>query len=836
METVKTKVKQAEFPVDEYFENFLFTTEGEVWVAYVLDRVYFPLNEPTFFKPYIEDGKELFSHDEYEYQMINIPQAFLLKDHIEKTKRDLVSGDHKKIGDYYFDQAGEILEEEINSSDYTTILLAKLTTTSMPVTPVEFIELWTNAVSKKARGVVTGGIETDQVAPSVFLKREELLYQDLMNYKHVRRPSEEELKRISYYFFHRNNKTIPKKVSDVEINEGYLDPDKRGFIKIEQLDQDHYMAFLPLIEMPASLMGSGFVYDVQTSCYFPIETQIRLSFQHKQKDRSHLRKMFKRIKGQSEEQDMADAELDDDEVILSGDIRLKKLNRGLKREEQRLVEMSLWFVISASNEDELKQRINHLKEVLKGTDYKIYQPMADQITLFYQSLLAAPNNFTDYYQKVTTGYVADLGLDLYRSIGNKYGFPLARIITQKKFRDVREAIAFSSNVVWFRPSLTKKNIDGSVHANGNTSITGPSGQGKSTLVKYIFLWMIFFDQKTLYIEPKNEMVRFMTEAKQLYADYPEFLALCNAVNFITLSEEEEYRGILDPLIFLPTEQAIQEAQTVLFILGEVNQDPQSAKKYKGIIIESIKEIIASDKKDNLTNVIQLIKKKDPYLGITLESFNDNIGKTIIGNDDSVAIDFNATVNVLGIQGLQLPTKEEMEDKKTELKPNQIASTAVMDVIMHTVNVFSTNKDEDGCIIIDEAKGFQETPRGKFLTDDSLRKGRANNTDTYVVQQSHSDQDDEQINDLISYKFAFRPNSKEQQKKVLEYFGMEPNKKNIAMIAGLVQGTCLFQDHLGRNQAIAVDVLFNEWLAAIKSTDDTNEVTKRALEMEKESLF
>ncbi|MGM0279391.1 hypothetical protein, partial [Enterococcus sp. AZ033] len=78
---METQVKYAENPYDSWYRNFLFMKDGHVWVAYILDKTYFPLNDFDFFKPFVTKGKELFSHDEYEYQYMNVPTRFSLKKH-----------------------------------------------------------------------------------------------------------------------------------------------------------------------------------------------------------------------------------------------------------------------------------------------------------------------------------------------------------------------------------------------------------------------------------------------------------------------------------------------------------------------------------------------------------------------------------------------------------------------------------------------------------------------------------------------------------------------------------------------------------------------------------
>jgi len=94
-----------------------------------------------------------------------------------------------------------------------------------------------------------------------------------------------------------------------------------------------------------------------------------------------------------------------------------------------------------------------------------------------------------------------------------------------------------------------------------------------------------------------------------------------------------------------------------------------------------------------------------------------------------------------------------------------------------------------------------------------------------------DYDREDKKELISYKFAFRPKQKEARKKVLGFFDMEANEANLEMINQLKAGTCLFQDHKGRNQPIAIDVLFDSWMLAISSTNNQDKETQAALAIE-----
>lgn len=825
---VRMKEPRLAFPIEAMTQNFVFTNTQDVWAGYKIAHQVFPLNDLDFFKEYIEDGEGVFEHDNYEYHFMNIPEYFDLDEHIEETIDKLVRGSFSDLGKIYFHQAGEIMQDEVQMNQYCTYLFVRFTTPIQVANPLEYVELFKDMCVRLIHRL-TGQRVPRSVLLSTFRKAEKQLYNDLSNYKSIERLDTKTVGRLFYYFFHRANTRLPQRDLLVEeMTEGVIE-NHSGYLTIEQIGKIHYLSFLTLTDVPTSMFGSAFVQNLQDSLSSPIETHTRVTFDHVDKDRRHVHKMRKRIFEQDKDQETVDGILDDDEVVLFGEERLRDLNERLKTKERRLCRMTLTFVLAAKSKRELEERVKEVDFVLDGTAYKLYRPIVDQLTLFNQCLIGSSQTFKSYEQVVTTGYVADLGMDLEKEVGNRYGLPLGRVITSKKIKSVQQALSLSSKIVWFFPNLTKRAIEGAQHTNGNTLIIGPPGQGKSVLVKYIFLWLTFLGQKILYVDPKNETEIFFRKALEKFGYIPEFKALYERINFISLSNEERYRGMLDPLLFLPREQAIQTARNVLENFGEVNTDSHTASDKKTLILEAVERVMNGKGKKHLTKVIEVIREKDPQLAKLISGHHMGLGKILLGNDYSEPIRFENQINVLGTQGLMIPTQAEIDSGR--LNNEQIAGMSIMEVIMKMTYIFSTDKNEDAAIIFDEAKGFEDTAQGQFLIEDSLRKGRANVTDIYLVTQAFMDYDREDKKELLSYKFAFRPNQKEAQEKVLHFFGMESNSANLQLINELKSGTCLFQDHRGRNQPIAIDVLFDSWLLAISSTNKEDEATQQALKLE-----
>ena len=141
MPSILNKEPRLEFPIEAMYKNFLFTTDQQVWVGYKLDHQQFPINDLEFFKGYIEDGEGMFEHDKYDYHLVDIPNKFNLNEHVERTITELVKGDFADLGETYFRQAEEILEDEVQMNKYTTYLFVKLTNVIQVANPLEYIEL-----------------------------------------------------------------------------------------------------------------------------------------------------------------------------------------------------------------------------------------------------------------------------------------------------------------------------------------------------------------------------------------------------------------------------------------------------------------------------------------------------------------------------------------------------------------------------------------------------------------------------------------------------------------------------------------------------------------------
>lgn len=827
-----TKRRLVEPPVYDYFKNFIFSNSGgHVWVGYRMKSKDLPINDINFFEEHNQNGKGLYDHDQYEYHQINIPEAFDIDNQIGLLKDHYIQGELKDVANTYLDVTSNILVKEASSINYRTYLFVKLTNVPLPSNPIEYVKMARQTFGHSLVEMFGFKEVSDKVVDS-FIEQEEDLFGHLNLYEPIERITEADYELCTYFMYHPADPYLPtRELSSTEINEGTIS-NHNGYIKIEQRDRTHYIATLAMVDTPSSVFGSSWIQKLQDSVSFAIMPQTRFRFENNEKDKRINRKMRKRLFQQEKDRSMKaeeEALFDEDEVLLFGQERLQGLHKGLNEGEQRLLRADLHLTVAADSLEELEKRVERLEYAHENSKFKLYRPEKDQLTYFNQGLIGSPFNYRVFEQTVSTGFIADLGMNLVQRLGNNVGFPLGRLVTSlKNIENVAQAIQVNAQVVWLFLGLAKKAIPGASIANGNTLIVGPPGEGKSYLAKLIFLWSAFFGQKVLYLEPKNEMIEFVAEAREKYSHIPEFMALLDRIHFITIDKKEENRGILDPLLFMEREEAVSTARQVLYRLGKVHLDPKVQSTKELVINKAISSELDEAERPSMSGAIQRIYAVDKELAETLESYSDGIGKVLIGTPESKAISFDHTINVVGMQGAQPATKEILEaGMETD---DMRASAIVLEVMNKLVQVFSINKDEDAMVVIDEFKSIEDSPAGSFIIEDNLRKGRANGTDIVLLSQMLVDAANK--DELISYKFAYKPKSDESIENLLNYFELAPNSANIQMVKQMKPGIALFSDHQGRKGLVAVDALFEEWHEMLKTTKQNSEQTQFALEMER----
>ena len=795
-----------EFPIKQIHENMVFNKNNEVWAFYSLQEEYLKLNNETEFNNYVEKTAEFLSNAEYDYHIMVIPRKFDFENFTKVINENIVSGAFEDIGKTYFERAQMILENEVFLHEYIVYVSVHLNKSDKVVTTDvnDFIKKFAKRVRDDVSKVMT--LQTNVEDDIDYYSGLERGFRNKTAYnKECDRLKEEEIQNLIYYNFHRTSDTFQVPNGQYNLTEGIIQ-NNNGYMTIKHYDYTEYISFLPISEMPVTVHNSQYILDMLENVDFPLEIQMKYNFKENDSNIRQVRKLKRRFSNFDREIQSTNT-ADEDSVVETASERMGDLLDDVKENNRQLLFLTMTLVISDTDKEILDEKYQALLNLFKNTKFSIARPLVDQLTLFSQSLPASFTEYKYFEQVVDETYLAQSSMDVSNKVGNRFGMVLGKVVTGKKLSSVEQAREINNNIVVFNPTLTKKSLKGAVHTNGNILITGPPGSGKSMLTKYFFTWSTFFGTKVLYIDPKNEFQRYYQEALKKYDDIVEFKELYERINFIHLSEESQFKGALDPLVFLKGDKAIQTAMMILNTLADVSRSRDESV----YIYDSIIEEVDNEEFPTLTGVLERIKKKNDTLGKYISRYQYGLGRMLFGDKNSRGLDFERQINVLGLQGLKLPDTENMTDEE------RIGLCLMMSISKY-VHIFSTNKNEDAMIIFDEAWILKRSEDGQALIDEMLRTGRSLRTDIILVTQAFDDYNVDTTKEQIGVKFAFRPKSDDSVKPILRFFDMEENVENIDVVNSLKAGMCLFQDHLGRNQAIAIDVLFDEWFEAFKTTD------------------
>lgn len=813
MGAAQKQAELLEFPIALRHQNLAFNTAKQVWAFYRMRGESLRLNSESDYRQYIQNMMDFLANEEYQYHISILPKRFDFMKFTDVIKRDVVRGEFADIGETYFSRAADILSDEVFLHEYDVYILVQINKSDQIVTTDvgDFLKKFMKRIREDIAKVMSGNSELEDDF-LLYEKQEEAFMNRVSYAQELERVSEDELDRLIYYMFHRTSDGFEIPDTAYNLTEGIV-RNQHSYMTIDHGEYQEYLCFLPFQEMPVSIDGFRFIQSIYEQLDFPLEMQIRYDFKQNEQNIREVRKLKRRFRNFDEEIASTRA-ADEDVVVELASERLEQLLDDVKDNSRRILFMTFTLVVADRTKEGMESKIEALQNIFKNTGFKFVRPAVDQLTLFKQALPASEHSYRYFEQVVDETYLAQSGMNLNNRIGNRYGMYLGKVITNRRLTSVQQSREINNNIVIFNPLLTKKALQGASHTNGNILITGPPGSGKSMLVKNFFTWSTFFGSKVLYIDPKNEFQRYYKEALKKNGHIPEFRELYERINFIHLSEEREFWGALDPLVFLEGDKAIQTA-TMIFntLAGNISGRNESVSIFQAVLDE-VNEV----ENPTMTGALERLEKIEPTLAKDISRYKYGLGRMLFGERWSQGLDFEKQVNVLGMQGLSLPESEDMNDE-------QRIGLCLMMSISKYVNTFSRNPEEEAMIIFDEVWTLTKSKYGESLINEMLRTGRSLRTDIVLVTQAYNDVNSDEIKEQIGVKFAFRPKSDDSIKPVLRFFDLEENKQNINVVKHLKSGMCLFQDYLGRTQAIAHDVLFEEWFDAFKTTNKESEAVQ-----------
>ncbi|MGG1348745.1 VirB4-like ATPase ConE [Bacillus subtilis] len=814
-------------PMKAIHKNLLLTRTGDVWAYYRIKSNSIPMQNREKVESYKKKWQHLFEEiTSYEdFHLMMYPSEYELKKRFKDLETD-IAVDAMDVARYYNEETVRLLEQRLGRlTKYDFILGVKLKSSLVNIS----VELKDNILSlfNTATDTVVKMLGWEQnVSTSFFEKYEEVeeTLANIMASVRGERLSESEMTYINRYHFVRglNHQTNEEsEIKDVRsITNTIIDPTDPSVLHLHSDQDEGYTAFVVIDEFLHNMSESDLFYETQ-SLPFPVEVQMKIQTESKSITKPALNLKKQQLKEEQKEQ-QSTGDRSDVSTVTSATM-VRHLQDEIKKEEVHLMNWLSVIVVHGKTKKECVGKATIVKRHLKGAGITCRLPVADQLNLFYKMLPGEKLDITDknWIQKTTQDGVAEGLFAVNSDIGSKIGFFLGWVDRFQEHTDLESAIMSSRDFVLFHPFLANQQLKGSKTRSPHCLITGDTGNGKSYLAKLIFNYISMLNIKSLYIDPKKEMRKWIQRVlndEYIRENFPLYIAHLEKYNYITLDHENTHNwGALDPISFLPP----MKAKELVQVIFEQVYDFKGKDDVNTAFLRATSEVIEAKQKGEQVGSLDIIRrmqnhpeeavqKAGDYLN---EVVSDSILKLCIHDGSNPALSLEKRITILEVENMDLPDHAERLENYTI---SQLKSSAVMFALGKFCELFGMNPDEQTVEFIDEAWIFTTSQQGKKVERQMRRIGRSYNNAEYFISQSTKDALKEEDSGNFGVAFAFdEPNEREE---VLKWMNMEVTKENKKMMESMFQGQCLFKDYYGRTSKISIECLFEEWQGALKTVE------------------
>ncbi|MED0800185.1 VirB4-like ATPase ConE [Bacillus safensis] len=814
-------------PMKAIHKNLLLTRTGDVWAYYRIKSNSIPMQNKEKVESYKKKWQHLFEEiTSYEdFHLMMYPSEYELEKRFKDLETD-IAADAMDVARYYNEETVRLLEQRLGRlTKYDFILGVKLKSSLVNIS----VELKDNILSffNTATDTVVKMLGWEQnVSTSFFEKYEEVeeTLANIMASVRGERLSETEMTYINRYHFVRGLKHQTNEESEIKdvrsITNTIIDPTDPSVLHLHSDQDEGYSAFVVIDEFLHNMSESDLFYEAQ-SLPFPVEVQMKIQTESKSITKPALNLKRQQLKEEQKEQ-QSTGDRSDVSTVTSATM-IRHLQDEIKKEDVHVMNWLSVIVVHGKTKKECVGKATIVKRHLKGAGITCRLPVADQLNLFYKMLPGEKLDITDknWIQKTTQDGVAEGLFAVNSDIGSKIGFFLGWVDRFQEHTDLESAIMSSRDFVLFHPFLANQQLKGSKTRSPHCLITGDTGNGKSYLAKLIFNYISMLNIKSLYIDPKKEMRKWIQRVlndEYIRENFPLYIAHLEKYNYITLDHENTHNwGALDPISFLPP----MKAKELVQVIFEQVYDFRGKDDVNTAFLRATSEVIDAKQKGEQVGSLDIIRKMQghpeeavqkagDYLN---EVVSDSILKLCIHDGSNPALSLEKRITILEVENMDLPDHAERLENYTI---SQLKSSAVMFALGKFCELFGMNQDEQTVEFIDEAWIFTTSQQGKKVERQMRRIGRSYNNAEYFISQSTKDALKEEDSGNFGVAFAFdEPNEREE---VLKWMNMEVTKENKKMMESMFQGQCLFKDYYGRTSKISIECLFEEWQGALKTVE------------------
>ncbi|WP_144528929.1 VirB4-like ATPase ConE, partial [Bacillus subtilis] len=674
-------------PMKAIHKNLLLTRTGDVWAYYRIKSNSIPMQNREKVESYKKKWQHLFEEiTSYEdFHLMMYPSEYELEKRFKDLETD-IAADAMDVARYYNEETVRLLEQRLGRlTKYDFILGVKLKSSLVNIS----VELKDNILSlfNTATDTVVKMLGWEQnVSTSFFEKYEEVeeTLANIMASVRGERLSETEMTYINRYHFVRGLKHQTNEESEIKdvrsITNTIIDPTDPSVLHLHSDQDEGYTAFVVIDEFLHNMSESDLFYEAQ-SLPFPVEVQMKIQTESKSITKPALNLKKQQLKEEQKEQ-QSTGDRSDVSTVTSATM-VRHLQDEIKKEEVHLMNWLSVIVVHGKTKKECVGKATIVKRHLKGAGITCRLPVADQLNLFYKMLPGEKLDITDknWIQKTTQDGVAEGLFAVNSDIGSKIGFFLGWVDRFQEHTDLESAIMSSRDFVLFHPFLANQQLKGSKTRSPHCLITGDTGNGKSYLAKLIFNYISMLNIKSLYIDPKKEMRKWIQRVlndEYIRENFPLYIAHLEKYNYITLDHENTHNwGALDPISFLPP----MKAKELVQVIFEQVYDFKGKDDVNTAFLRATSEVIETKQKGEQVGSLDIIRKMQnhpeeavqkagDYLN---EVVSDSILKLCIHDGSNPALSLEKRITILEVENMDLPDYSERIENYTI---SQLKSSAV----------------------------------------------------------------------------------------------------------------------------------------------------------------
>ncbi|HBF2740370.1 ATP-binding protein [Clostridioides difficile] len=567
--------------------------------------------------------------------------------------------------------------------------------------------------------------------------------------------------------------------------------ESQRYLRLEHEDTESYVTYFTVnIVGELDFPSSEIFYYQQQQFIFPIDTSMNVEIVGNKKALTTVRNKKKELKDLDNHAYQAGSETSSNVVDALDSV--DELETDLDQSKESMYKLSYVIRVCAPDLDELKRRVDEVKDFYDDLNVKLVRPAGDMLGLHSEFLPASKRYISDYVQYVKSDFLAGLGFGATQQLGESSGIYIGYSVD-------------TGRNVYLQPALASQGIKGTVTNALASAFVGSLGGGKSFCNNLLVYYAVLFGGQAVILDPKSERGNWKETLPEI----------AHEINVVNLTSDSENAGLLDPFVIMKNEKDAESLaiDILTFLTGISSRD---GEKFP-VLRKAIRSVTQSQTK-GLLLVIDELRKEDTAISRNIadhiESFTDYDFAHLLFSRGDVehAISLEKQLNIIQVADLVLPDKDTTFEEYTTIELLSVSmliviSTFALDFIHSDRSIFKI-------VDLDEAWAFLNVAQGETLSNKLVRAGRAMNAGVYFVTQASGDVSKESLKNNIGLKFAFRSTDIGEIKQTLEFFGIDKeDENNQKRLRDLENGQCLLQDLYGRVGVVQIHPVFSELLTA-----------------------